>query len=219
MTITLPFRAVLWDMDGVLVDTFDAHFRAWSRIFAELGHLYTLEDFRNTFGMNNRTILKTLLGVDLPEQEFQAVSDRKEVYFRESVRGCAHLFPAVVEWLVFFQSQGLPQAVASSAPQENIDALLDELNIRSYFTAVVAGEKLPGKPDPAVFLLAARQLGVQPADCLVIEDAVHGVTAAKRGGMRCTAVLTTNPPEALHQADLIVTDLTRLTLEHLTVLK
>lgn len=219
MTTPLPFKAILWDMDGVLVDTFDAHFRAWSRIFAELDHPFTLDDFRRTFGMNNRTILKTLLGIDLPEGEFNAVSDRKEVYFRESVRGSARLLPAVMDWLERFQVLGLAQAVASSAPPENIDVLLDELEIRRYFVAVVSAESLPGKPDPAVFLLAASSLGVAPADCLVIEDAVPGVEAAKRGGMRCVAVLTTNPPEALQQADLIVPDLTHLTLEMLADLK
>ena len=218
MTHSLPFKAVLWDMDGVLVDTFDTHFRAWSRIFAELDHPFTLDDFRRTFGMNNRTILKTLLGVYLPEAEFQAVSDRKEVYFRESVRGITRFLPGVTDWLARFHSFGLPQAVASSAPQENITALLDELDAHQWFSAVVSGAKLSGKPDPVVFLLAARQLGVEPADCLVIEDAVPGVEAAKRGGMRCVAVLTTNPPEALYKADLIVPDLTHLTLDRLTQL-
>ena len=218
MTTPLPFKAILWDMDGVLVDTFDTHFRAWSRIFAELDHPFTLDDFRRTFGMNNRSILKTLLGVDLPEADFQAVSDRKEVYFRESVRGITRFLSGVAEWLERFESLGLPQAVASSAPPENISALLNELHAHRWFSAVVSGAKLSGKPDPAVFLLAAQQLGVSPADCLVIEDAVPGVEAAKRGGMRCIAVLTTNPPEALQQADLIVPDLTHLTLEHLTQL-
>ena len=219
MTHSLPFKAVLWDMDGVLVDSFDAHFHAWSRIFAELAHPFTLADFRRTFGMNNRSILQTLLGVDLPEEEFRPVSDRKEVYFRESVRGNSRLLPGAADWLERFSALDLPQAVASSAPRENIDVHLDELSIRRFFAAVASGADLPGKPDPAVFLLAARQLGIEPADCLVIEDAVPGVAAAKSGAMRCVAVLTTNPPEALRLADLIVPDLTHLTLDQLVELK
>jgi beta-phosphoglucomutase-like phosphatase (HAD superfamily) len=84
---------------------------------------------------------------------------------------------------------------------------------------VASGADLPGKPDPAVFLLAARLLGVAPRDCLVVEDAVQGVEAAKRAGMRCVAVLTTNPAERLQQADLVLPDLTNLTLEQLAELK
>lgn len=219
MATSLPFTAVIWDMDGVLVDTFDGHFRAWSRLFSDLGHPFTLDDFRGTFGMNNRNIFKTLLGRPLAEDEFQLLSERKEVYFREGVRGTSRLLPGAADWLERFNALGLAQAVGSSAPQQNIDVHLDELDIRRFFTALASGADLPGKPAPAVFLLAARLLGVAPADCLVIEDAVPGVMAAKRAGMRCVAVLTTNPPEALRAADLIVPDLTHLTLEQLAELK
>ena len=113
---------------------------------------------------------------------------------------------------------GLKQAVASSAPQANIDALLDELGIREYFQAEAAGATLRGKPDPAVFLLAAELLGVEPANCLVIEDALAGVEAARRGGMKCVAVCTTNPAEKLEAADVVVNDLTSLTMEMLVTL-
>lgn len=219
MTIILPFKAVLWDMDGVLVDTFDGHYRAWTRIFAELAHPFTLDDFRRTFGMNNRNIFKTLLENPLAEDEFQQLSDRKEVYFREGVRGNTRLLPGAGDWLERFSAAGLKQAVASSAPTENIDVHLDELNIRCYFAEAVSGENLPGKPDPAVFKRAAELLGVSPADCLVIEDAVPGVEAAKRAGMRCVAVLTTNPADKLQRADLIIPDLTHLTFEKLVGLK
>jgi beta-phosphoglucomutase family hydrolase len=219
MTTSLPFKAVIWDMDGVLVDTFDGHFRAWSRLFAELEHPFTLDYFRGTFGINNRNIFNALLDRPLAEDEFHLLSERKEQYFREGVRGSTRPLPGVVEWLQCFDRLGISQAVGSSAPQENIDVHLDELNIRRYFSAVASGADLPGKPDPAVFLLAARLLGVAPRDCLVVEDAVQGVEAAKRAGMRCVAVLTTNPAERLQQADLVLPDLTNLTLEQLAELK
>jgi beta-phosphoglucomutase family hydrolase len=202
-------------MDGVIVDTFDGHYRAWQRMFKELEHPFTLEDFRRTFGMNNRGIFRTLLGYDLPEEEFQPLSERKEQYFREDIRGEAQLLPGVGEWLERFAGMGLKQALASSAPQANIDAMLDELGIRGYFEAIASGATLRGKPDPAVFLLAAQQLGVTPAECLVIEDAVAGVEAAMRAGMKCVAVLTTNPAEALAGADVVVKDLTHFTGEML----
>lgn len=218
MPETLPIKAILWDLDGVIVDSFDGHYRAWQRLFTELGEPFTLDDFRRTFGMNNRNIFKTLLARALPEEEMQRLSDRKEQFFRDGIRGTCRLLPGVVDWLERFDRLGMKQAVASSAPQENIDAHLDELDIRGWFEAVVSGEKIPGKPDPAVFLLAAQLVGVVPDNCLVIEDAVPGVAAAKSAGMRCLAVLTTNPPEKLAQADMIVQDLTALTYEMLKAL-
>ena len=210
--------AVLWDMDGVLVDTFDAHYRSWQQTFDELSQPFDLEMFRRTFGMNNRLIFRTLLGRELEEMEFQRLSDQKEELFRSRIRGSAQTLPGVNEWLERFKSWGIKQAVASSAPQANIDALLDELGIRSYFQAVVEGATLRGKPDPAVFLLAAQLLGVESSRCLVIEDSVAGVEAARRANMHCLAVCTTNPPEKLTAADIVIADLTRLTHDLLTSL-
>ena len=218
MPETLPIKAILWDLDGVIVDSFDGHYRAWQRLFAELGAPFTLEDFIRTFGMNNRGIFKTLLARELSEEEFWNLSNRKEQYFRDGIRGNAQLLPGVREWLERFDKMRMRQAVASSAPQENIDAHLDELCIRGWFAALVSGEKVSGKPDPAVFLLAARLLEADPSACLVIEDSVAGVEAAKRGGMRCLAVCTTNPAEKLARADLVVMDMTRFKDELFAVL-
>ena len=218
VTATFPLHAILWDLDGVVVDSFNGHFHAWQRIFAELGEPFTLDDFTRTFGMNNRGILHTLLAREMEEQEFWALSERKERYFRDAIRGNCRLLPGVADWLRRFDRLGLKQAIASSAPQENIDALLDELGVRRWFAAVASGAKLRGKPDPAVFLLAASLLRVEPGACLVIEDAVAGVEAAKRAGMRCLAVLTTNPPQKLARADGIVQDLAHFSEEALLAL-
>lgn len=210
MESILNLHAVLWDMDGVLVDTFDAHYRSWQLTFDELSQPFDLDMFRKTFGMNNRLILTTIFERDLSERFIQRVSDRKEILFRESIKGSAKLLPGVMEWLERFAEMGIKQAVASSAPQANIDALLDELGIRNYFQAEAAGATLKGKPDPAVFLLAAKLLGVEPVHCLVIEDAVAGVEAARRAVMKCVAVLTTNPADKLSGADVILKDLSLL---------
>jgi len=190
--------------------------RAFPRLAAHLRG--ALEDFTRTFGMNNRNIFKTLLPRELDEEEFWRLSERKEQYFRAGIRGNCQLLPGVLDWLQRFDQLGLKQAIASSAPQQNIDAHLDELDIRHWFTAVASGEKLRGKPDPAVFLLAASLLKVAPSECLVIEDAVPGVAAARSAGMRCLAVLTTNPAEKLSRADLIVHDLTHFTPQGLAFL-
>lgn len=209
-------QAVLWDLDGVITDTGELHFQSWLPPLAEIGLTYTREMFKATFGMNNAGILTTLLGHPPEPELFTEISNRKEQLFRDSVRGRAQTLPGVREWLAQLQSAGLRQAIASSAPQANIDALVDELGLRAYFGAIVSGFALPGKPDPAVFLKAAELLQVPPENCLVIEDAVPGVQAAKRAGMRCLAVTTTNPREALAQADKIVDRLDQISPEDLT---
>jgi HAD superfamily hydrolase (TIGR01509 family) len=197
-------------MDGVLVDTGEFHFQAWQEVLPDAGIPINPELFRQTFGMNNTDLITTLLGRE-PEPGLVAdISQRKERRFRQLVAGRAHLLEGVEDWLVKLRSHHISQAVASSAPCENIDALVDELGIRPYFQAIVSGADMPGKPDPAVFLVAAHLLGIVPHACLVIEDSVAGVTAAKRAGMKCLAVTTTNPPEKLQQADLVFDALTPL---------
>ena len=112
--------------------------------------------------------------------------------------------------LGYFQAKGIRQAIASSAPLENIDVLVDELNLRRSFDALVSGYHLIGKPAPDVFLASAQAIGILPQNCLVIEDAVTGVESAKRAGMLCIAVTNTNPAEKLQEADYIVDSLLRL---------
>ncbi len=124
--------------------------------------------------------------------------------FRELLHGNVQALPGVREWLERLQGWGARQAVASSAPPANIDIMLGELGIAPHFDAIVSGYALPSKPDPAVFLQAAEQVGVAPQACIVMEDAVAGVRAARRAGMRCIAVASTNPVEALHEADWVV---------------
>jgi len=216
MTNKRPLQAVLWDMDGVIVDTYEGHFISWKQSLDEVGQSYDEDTFRRTFGMNNRLILAKVFGRELDEEFIQRVSDRKEEIFRRDIKGKVQTLPGVLDWLERFKGLGLKQAVASSAPQANIDALLTELKIRDYFQAEAAGATLKGKPNPAVFLLAAKLLGVDPVNCLVIEDSIAGVEAANSAGCQCVAVLTTNQASDLTKADLIVNDLSYLEFEQVT---
>ena len=204
---------VLWDMDGVLVDTGPFHYPAWVETLGREGVPFSLEMFRQTFGMNNRGVLTHVLG-RAPEPDFLArVGDDKEASFRTAIHGLVRPLPGVVEWLTRLRQAGVKQAVASSAPQANIDALLDETGLRGYFDCLVSAYTIAGKPDPAVFLEAARQISVPPERCVVVEDAVAGVEAARRAGMACIAVTNTNPRERLAAADLVVDSLLELTEE------
>jgi beta-phosphoglucomutase len=200
-------KAVLWDMDGVLVDTGEFHFQTWSEVLHALNIPFDREVFTRTFGMNNHGVLSIVLGHPVDDAYVDEVGGRKEAAFRRAIVGRVQLMPGVCVWLERLQAKGYRQAVASSAPFENVEALVDALQIRFFFDTLVSAGNMPSKPDPAVFIEAARRVGVPPENCTVVEDAVTGVAAACRAGMRCLAVTNTNPREALSAADLVVDSL------------
>ena len=209
----MSVMGVLWDMDGVLVDSGDFHFQAWTELLPEYGIEFSYELHQETFGRNNASILSLLFGEKLTLELLSEVSERKEERFRAAVRGHAQPLPGVRTWLERLQAGGARQGIASSAPVANIDTLAGELGLLGYFDAIVSGEKMPGKPDPTLFLEVARQLGIPPESCVVVEDAIAGVEAAKRAGMKCIAVTTTNKAEALSAADIVVDRLDALPVD------
>lgn len=200
----IEIKAILWDMDGVLADTAVLHYETWKVVLDELGIPFDWETFGKIFGRNNASSLQVLLGHPASAALLQRVDQVKEQAFRQMAPGRVGLVPGVREWLQEFQRRGLPQAVASSAPMENIDLLMDLLGIRAYFTHLVSGHDIPGKPDPAVFLQAARRVGVRPESCLVIEDSPAGVQGARRAGMRVVGVATTHEAEQLQEASMVL---------------
>jgi beta-phosphoglucomutase family hydrolase len=202
--------AVLWDMDGVLIDSAELHYQTWKQTLAGYGIPFSRQLFNEFFGMNNEQTLTGVLGRP-PEPSFlQEASDKKEDKFRKSIHGQVELYPGVRKLLKELQRVGVRQVIASSAPQENIDAVVNELNMASFFQAIVSGCDLNSKPDPATFLLASERLGVNPKRCMVIEDALHGIEAALRAGMKCIAVATSHPVVLLSQADLVVESINEL---------
>jgi len=212
MTAPTLLRAVLWDMDGVLVDSAQYHYVAWREALAREGVDLSYEDFRATFGQRNDTILRCLLGPDLSDADVLRIGDLKEARYRQLIRerGIAPL-PGVLDWLERLQAGGWRQAVASAAPRANVDAILTVLGIADYFGAVTSSEDVTrGKPDPQVYLVAAQRLGVPPARCVVVEDAPAGVEGAHRAGMRCIGVTSTHPRL---DADIVVAALSELTTD------
>ncbi|MGD8752662.1 MAG: HAD family phosphatase, partial [Anaerolineales bacterium] len=202
----------------VQVDTGEFHFQAWKTTLQDYDVPFSRETFKRTFGMNNEGILKLLLGERFTIDLYIRISDQKEKNFRRAIRGKVQLLPGVKALMVALKDDSVPQAIASSAPQENIDAIIRELKIQPYFKAVISAAKMPGKPDPSVFIVAAQELGVPPKGCVVIEDAISGVEAARRAGMKCVAVTTTNAATDLKDAHLVVESLSNVSVDDLKVL-
>ena len=197
-------KAVLWDMDGVLVDTAPFHYQAWRELFAGLGHPISEQEFRSTFGLRNDDILRTVLG-NMPSERLRELGRRKEELFREAIRGKAEPLPGAVPLLNRMRAAGVKTAVVSSAPCLNVETLLDALELADAFDTLVAEEDAErGKPDPQGYQVAAERLGMTPEECVVIEDAPGGVEAAKRAGMRCIGLAAGREPGALAAADIVV---------------
>jgi beta-phosphoglucomutase family hydrolase len=201
-------EAVLWDLDGVIADTARYHYLAWQDIFRERGVSFTWPEFIKHFGQRHDTIIRFALGDKLTPEEFDAITERKQSTYRRLVAANIIPLPGAIDLLKKLQEHGIKSAIASSAVPENIDVILGGLGIKSYFQAIAWGTEVKeGKPSPQIFLLAARKLGVRPAGCAVIEDAIAGVAAAKKAGMKCIAVTNSHPQQDLQKADLIVDSL------------
>jgi beta-phosphoglucomutase len=183
-------KGVIWDLDGTLVNTSDLHFLAWQQIMAEHNRPFSHEDFARTFGRRNPDILAILFGDDLDPARVDPLGDRKEVLFREAARERGvPLLPGAMKIIEELDRQDWRQAIGSSAPRENITFLLGLTGLTHYMDAIVSMEDTQaGKPDPEGFLKAAGKLATPPAWCVVVEDAVFGVEAAKAGGFGCIAV-------------------------------
>jgi beta-phosphoglucomutase len=191
-------RAVLWDLDGTLVDSEEFHWQSWERALERDGVRVTYEQFKSTFGQRNDRILRGWLGAESTDERISRIAEAKEAEYRRlaQVHGLTPL-PGAAEWLVRLQADGWKQAIASSAPRQNVEVMLRALHLERYFDAIVASEDVTkGKPDPQVFLAAAKRLSVAPTHCIVVEDAAAGVEAAKRGGMRCVGVSRTTTLDA-----------------------
>jgi beta-phosphoglucomutase len=195
-------QAVSWDVDGTLVDTAELHFQAWLALARERKFPFSRADFQSTFGWRNQEIIPQLFGITEAE-EVEKIGQRKEDLYRQAAQQGVALLPGVRQLLDFLKNSERRQAIGSSAPRANVELILLRTQIVAYFDAIVSMEdSQKGKPDPEVFLIAARRLGVSPASCLVIEDAPVGIQAAKAGGMQCLAVTHAghHPPDQLIQA-------------------
>jgi beta-phosphoglucomutase len=202
---------VIFDLDGVLVDTGWAHKQSWYDLAEKEGFSMTDEFFYSTFGMQNYQIIPMLLRRDAALDEVDRLSDWKEQRYREII--AEKLVPAegAKSLLCDLKSENFLLAVGSSAPRANLEFVLTRTDLKDYFDAYVSGEDvINGKPAPDTFLKAAEKLSLEAENCVVVEDAVQGVDAGKAAGMPVVAVTTTRSRADLQKADIIVDSLAQL---------
>lgn len=181
--------AVIWDLDGTLVDSERLHFETWQEVMQGCGIDYSEAEFLADFGKTTPAVLREYLGPDLPAVELNRLTLLKATLFRDRAPTELKLLPGAGEWLEAIADEGLLQAVASSAPMQSIAAVIRDLDLGQYFAALLSGVALPrSKPDPALFLNAAGAMGQAARDCLVMEDSNYGIEAARRAGMPSVAV-------------------------------
>jgi HAD superfamily hydrolase (TIGR01509 family) len=207
----------IFDWDGVIIDSSSHHEESWERLAKETGHQLPPGHFKKGFGMKNEFIIPNLLHWTSDPAEVNRLSLRKETLYREIVVewGLKPLL-GVVAWLDQLRDAGISCAIGSSTHRLNIETGLASIGLRERFHAIITAEDVShGKPDPEVFLKAAGLLGLPPERSVVFEDALVGIEAAHRGGMKVIAVATTNSIDLLKDADLAVHRLDELTVERL----
>jgi HAD superfamily hydrolase (TIGR01509 family) len=183
-------RAVLWDMDGTLIDSEEFHWMSWRETMANEGIPITREQFLASFGQRDDSIIPRWLGVASTPERVETISSAKEELYRDLIRkhGMKPL-PGVRTWLHRLHEAGWLQAIASAAPRPNIDVVLEALSATHLFQSIVSADDVHhGKPDPEVYLIAASRLGAPPARSIVVEDAAAGVEGARRAGMRSIGI-------------------------------
>ncbi len=210
--------AVIFDLDGTLSDSWDAHFDAFVAVSADLGHALTTEEFAGFFGRANEPIIEQLhdwAGLPAPDAaQIDAVADAKETRFRAAIAGDAYPYMAgAVELLSTLTAARWPIAIGTSTPRENLVVSVDAFSRAgiTFDATVCRSDVVNGKPDPETFLRAAVLMGVPPHDCVVVEDAPSGITAAHGGGMACVGLASRGRTRAaLAEADLVVDSLAAL---------
>ena len=213
MTAPAARRALIFDMDGVIIDSNAAHKEAWTRFNLRYGIETTEDMIERMYGRRNDQIVRDFFGDHLSAEEVAARGKAKEAFYRQMIAGRIQqmLVPGISHFLQKYQM--VPMAVASNAEPENVDFLLDQAGLRSFFDVVLDGHQVPRpKPFPDIYLLASERLGISPERCVVFEDSPSGVAAAQAAGMPVIGLRTTYvnlPSTALTVDNFLSGDLDR----------
>jgi beta-phosphoglucomutase family hydrolase len=198
--------AVIFDMDGTLVASTELDFLAWQKLFKEYGVNISFQQYYPLIGMKSADMVSHFLKLEGLKANYALT--KKMEYFDELLNlNGIKVFPNAENLLNYFREKSIPLALATSSRKRKMRRVMLDTGFEQYFKVFITGEDVEnGKPKPDMFLLAAQRLSVLPAKCLVFEDAISGVHAAKAAGMKCVAITNTHPENDLSMADLIIND-------------
>ena len=213
------FKAVLFDMDGVITDNREQDFRAWQKIFSNFDKDLDYAGYQSFLGMKGEEIVRSRINPEMSEEQASMWTKKKEAYFIKEIKdNKIETMQGLLNFLNNLKENDIKIGLGTAAMEFKALAILNELEIRDFFDVIICGEKvINGKPDPETYLKGAEELGLQPDECIVIEDAPNGIEAAKRAGMKCIAITSTHGREDLNEADMIIDSFDELNLASLII--
>jgi beta-phosphoglucomutase len=198
-------KAVLFDMDGVIVHNHDYHLMAWKEFSARYKITVEEEAITEMFGGTNEEIIPEMFGRAMEKDELNRLAEEKEKLYRDFYKPHMVETEGLTDFLESLKKEGMLMAVATSAPPVNAEFVLENLGIRHYFSYITTASDISrGKPDPEIYLLTASRLGIPSESCVVIEDSIRGIRSGLSAGMKVIAITTTNPYEKLGEAHFII---------------
>ena len=205
-------NAVIFDLDGTLLDNNDFHLKSWKQYLKQIGMEISDEDYKaNISGRTNKDATEHVFNKKMTNDEAEQYYLEKEKIYRELYATVIKPVNGLINLLTELQQNGIKMAIATSGILVNIDFMFDHVPIRHFFEQVINSTHIQnGKPDPEIFITTARKLQVYPENCVVFEDSIAGVEAANAAGMKVVALTTTHTLEELHDADLVIDDYTQI---------
>jgi beta-phosphoglucomutase len=203
--------AVIFDMDGVIVDTNPYHKISLNQFCTKYGYTFNDEDLINkVYGRTNNEWIRNIFG-DLPKERILELGEEKEAMFREIYKDVIEPVDGLEDFLKKLTSENIPIAIGTSAPRSNVDFVLKHTRLQKYFTTILDQSDVEhGKPNPEIYLKVAARLGFAPQQCVVFEDSLSGVESGQRAGAKVVGVTTTHSPEELAHTDLVIANFTSL---------
>ena len=208
----MSFKAGIFDLDGVIVDTVPIHFKAWKAMFADYGKAFDFDDYKKKVDGIPRIDGCRAILTDFSDDEIKIASDKKQVYYLEYLKKEGiKVYDSTITLIKTLLENKIKVAVISSS--KNLLMILEKAKIEYLFEVKISGNDITkGKPDPQVFLMAAQRLKCSPDECVIFEDATLGVEAAKRAGIKCVGIDRDNHPDLFKKADIVVNDLGEIDL-------